>query len=68
VRLVNVLSVAPQAAAGRLRALQLPEVKDVIAKGGLSPAPLGAAEFDAFPRAGMQRNEKIARAVNLRID
>jgi tripartite-type tricarboxylate transporter receptor subunit TctC len=51
-----------------LRALQLPEVKDVIAKGGLNPAPLGAAEFDAFLRAEMQRNEKIARAVNLRID
>jgi tripartite-type tricarboxylate transporter receptor subunit TctC len=123
VLLVNVLSVAPQAAAGRLRALavtsparvemmkevptvaesgfpgfdtsiwfgsvvpgatpkeavnrlsaeilqalQLPEVKDVIAKGGLNPAPLGAAEFDAFLRAEMQRNEKIARAVNLRID
>jgi tripartite-type tricarboxylate transporter receptor subunit TctC len=51
-----------------LRALQLPEVKDVIAKGGLSPAPLGAGDFDAFLRAEMQRNEKIARAVNLRID
>jgi len=51
-----------------LRALQLPEVKDVIAKGGLNPAPLGAAEFEVFLRAEMQRNEKIARSVNLRID
>jgi len=51
-----------------LRALQLPEVKDVIAKGGLNPAPLGAVEFEAFLRAEMQRNEKIARSVNLRID
>lgn len=51
-----------------LRALQLPEVKDVIAKGGLNPAPLGASEFETFLRAEMQRNEKIARAVNLRID
>jgi tripartite-type tricarboxylate transporter receptor subunit TctC len=51
-----------------LRALQLPEVKDVIAKGGLNPAPLGAGDFDAFLRAETQRNEKIARAVNLRID
>ena len=51
-----------------LRALQLPEVKDVIAKGGLNPASLGAAEFEVFLRAEMQRNEKIARAVNLRID
>ena len=51
-----------------LRALQLPEVKDVIAKGGLNPAPLGASEFESFLRAEMQRNEKVARAVNLRID
>jgi tripartite-type tricarboxylate transporter receptor subunit TctC len=51
-----------------LRALQLPEVRDVIAKGGLTPAPLDAGEFDAFLRAEMQRNEKIARGVNLRID
>jgi len=51
-----------------LRALQLPEVRDVIAKGGLKPAPLAAGEFDAFLRAEMQRNEKIARGVNLRID
>jgi tripartite-type tricarboxylate transporter receptor subunit TctC len=51
-----------------LRALQLPEVKDVIAKGGLNAAPLGAGEFDVFLRAEMRRNEKIARAVNLRID
>jgi tripartite-type tricarboxylate transporter receptor subunit TctC len=51
-----------------LRALQLPEVNDVIAKGGLNPAPLGSSEFESFLRAEMQRNEKIARAVNLRID
>jgi len=51
-----------------LRALQLPEVKDVVAKGGLNPAPLGASEFETFLRTEMQRNEKVARAVNLRID
>jgi tripartite-type tricarboxylate transporter receptor subunit TctC len=51
-----------------LRALQMPEVKDVIAKVGLSVAGLGSGEFDAFLRAEAQRNEKIARAVNLRID
>jgi hypothetical protein len=34
----------------------------------LNVAALGAGEFDAFLRAEMQRNEKIARAVNLRID
>lgn len=51
-----------------LRALQLPEVKDVITKVGLTPAGLGATEFDAFLRSEMQRNEKIARAVGLKID
>lgn len=51
-----------------LRALQLPEVKDVVTKVGLTPAPLGAAEFDAFLRAEMRSNEKVARAVNLKID
>jgi len=50
------------------RALQLPEVKDVVDKIGLNAAGLPAEEFDAFLRAEMQRNEKIARAVNLRID
>lgn len=63
----------PKEAVNRLsaeiqRALQLAEVRDVISKGGLNAAPLGAAEFDAFLRAEMQRNEKIAREVNLRID
>lgn len=51
-----------------LRALQLPEVKDVITKVGLNPAGLAAGEFDAFLRAELQRNEKIARDVGLKID
>ena len=51
-----------------LNALQLPEVKDVITKVGLNAAGLGAAEFDAFLRAELRSNEKIAREVNLRID
>lgn len=51
-----------------LRALQLPEVRDVITRTGLNPAGLPAGEFDAFLRAELRSNEKIARAVNLRID
>jgi tripartite-type tricarboxylate transporter receptor subunit TctC len=66
-------SATPKEAVNRLsaeilRALQLPEVKDVITKVGLNTAGLGAAEFDAFIRAELRRNEQIARAVNLRID
>ncbi len=51
-----------------LRALQLPEVKDIITKIGMNAAGLPATEFDAFLRAELRSNEKIARAVNLRID
>ncbi len=51
-----------------LRALQLPEVKDIIAKVGLNAAGMGAAEFDTFLRTELRNNEKVARAVNLRID
>lgn len=51
-----------------LRALQLPEVKDVITRVGLTPAGLAAGEFETFLRGELQRNEKIARAVGLKID
>jgi len=51
-----------------LRALQLPEVRDVINKTGLNAAGLGAADFDAFLRSELRQNEKIAREVNLKID
>ncbi len=51
-----------------LRALQLPEVKDVITRTGLNVTGLGAAEFDVFLRAELRKNEKIAREVGLKID
>jgi len=51
-----------------LRALQLSEVKDIITRIGMNSAGLPAADFDAFLRAELRSNEKIARAVNLRID
>ena len=51
-----------------LRALQLPEVKDVVNKVGLDAAGLAAAEFDAFLRNELRNNEKIAREVKLRLD
>ena len=63
----------PQEAINRLnaeivRALQLPEVKDVLGRVGLSAAGTSPGEFDAFIRAELRRNEKIAREANLRID
>lgn len=50
------------------RALQLAEVKDVLGKQGLTPSAISPEEFDAFLRAEMRRNERIIRALNLKID
>jgi tripartite-type tricarboxylate transporter receptor subunit TctC len=63
----------PKAAINRLnaeivRALQLPEVRNGLSKLGLSAAGASAEEFDAFIRSELRRNEKVARASNLRID
>lgn len=51
-----------------VRALQLPEVRNGLGKLGLSAAGSSAEEFDAFIRSELRRNEKVARASNLRID
>jgi tripartite-type tricarboxylate transporter receptor subunit TctC len=66
-------SATPKEAVNRLsaeilRALQLAEVKDIITRIGMNAAGLPAAEFDVFLRAELRSNEKVARAVNLRID
>lgn len=49
-------------------ALQLAAVKDILGKQGLAPAAMMPREFDAFLRAEMQRNERIIRLLNLKID
>jgi tripartite-type tricarboxylate transporter receptor subunit TctC len=51
-----------------VRALQLPDVRNGLGKLGLSAAGTSAEEFDAFIRSELRRNEKVARASNLRID
>ena len=51
-----------------VRALQLPDVRNNLFKLGLSAAGTSAEEFDAFIRSELLRNEKVARASNLRID
>lgn len=51
-----------------VQALQLPEVKDGLNRLGLSPAAMSPVEFDAFIRAEMEKNGKIIRALNLKID
>ena len=51
-----------------VRALELPDVRNGLSKLGLSAAGTSAEEFDAFIRSEIRRNEKVARASNLRID
>ncbi|MBC7779661.1 MAG: tripartite tricarboxylate transporter substrate binding protein [Proteobacteria bacterium] len=63
----------PKAALDRLhtelvRALQLPEVTDVLAKLGLTPATMSPAEFDAFIRVEMEKTGKIVRALGLKAE
>lgn len=50
------------------RALQLPEVNDVLSRLGISPAAMSPAEFDAFIRREMETNGKIIRKLNLKVD
>ncbi|MGH8701695.1 MAG: Bug family tripartite tricarboxylate transporter substrate binding protein [Burkholderiales bacterium] len=51
-----------------VRASQLPEVKASLGKLGLSTAAMNPEQFDVFFRAEIQKYEKIARELNLRID
>ena len=64
---------APREAGTRLgteimRALEQPEVQNALGKVGFVPAPLNPEQFDAFIRAEIKRNEKIARQANIRIE
>jgi tripartite-type tricarboxylate transporter receptor subunit TctC len=51
-----------------IRALDLPEVRDPLVRHGLSPAPTTPQQFTAFIRSEMERNGKIVKALNLKID
>ena len=64
---------APREAITRLSteivgALEQPVVKAAFGKVGFVPAPLNPEQFDAFIRAEIQRNEKIVRKANIRIE
>lgn len=64
---------APREAVARLsreitNALDQVEVKDTLGKLGFIPAPLNPEQFDAFIRAELQQNEKVARQANIRIE
>jgi tripartite-type tricarboxylate transporter receptor subunit TctC len=50
------------------RALQLPEVNDALARVGLTPGAMTPGEFDAFIRGEMQKNGRIVRSLNLKVE
>jgi len=70
---IAIRSSTPKAIVDRLnaeiiRALDLPEVRDPLVRHGLSPAPTTPQQFTAFIRSEMERNGKIVKALNLKID
>jgi tripartite-type tricarboxylate transporter receptor subunit TctC len=70
---ISIRSGTPKAIVDRLnaeiiRALDLPEVRDPLVRHGLSPAPTTPQQFTAFIRSEMERNGKIVKALNLKID
>ena len=63
----------PKAAIDRLkaemvRAMELQEVKDQMARQGMQPATMSPDAYDAFLRAEGQRNERIIKSLKLKIE
>ncbi len=50
------------------KALQLPDVNDLLAKQGMNVGAMNPEQFDAYIRNEMARNEKILRRLSLRLD
>jgi len=50
------------------KALNLPEARDPLIKGGLVPAPMTPDQFTAFIRGEMERNAKIIKTLNVKIE
>ena len=68
-----VRSTTPKAIVDRLnaeiaRALDVPEVRDPLVNHGLMPSPTKPEEFTAFIRSEMERNGKILKALNLKVE
>ena len=51
-----------------LRALDLPEVREPLLRQGLTPATTTPAQFDAFIRGEVERNAKILKTLNLKVE
>jgi tripartite-type tricarboxylate transporter receptor subunit TctC len=68
-----VRSGTPRAAIERLsaeiaRALAHDEVREVLLKQGLTPSPMSPERFTAFMRSEMERNGRIVKMLNLKIE
>ena len=51
-----------------VRAVNLPAVRDVLLRQGLSPAPLTAGDYDALLRAEFPRMQKMFRDAGIRVE
>ncbi|MGZ5117285.1 MAG: Bug family tripartite tricarboxylate transporter substrate binding protein [Burkholderiales bacterium] len=51
-----------------VRVLELPAVREPLVSHGLSPAPMTSEQFTAFIHSEMERNGKIVKSLNLKID
>ena len=68
-----VRSGTPRAAVERLaaeiaRALGQDDVRDMLLKQGLAPAPMSPERFTAFMRSEMERNGRIVKTLNLKME
>ena len=51
-----------------VRALDVPEIRDPLVSHGLTPSPTTPEQFTAFIRAEMERNGKILKALDLKVE
>ncbi|MGQ0525136.1 MAG: Bug family tripartite tricarboxylate transporter substrate binding protein [Betaproteobacteria bacterium] len=68
-----VRSPTPKSAIQRLnaeigKALETPEAKGVLTKQGLAPATMSPEAFDAFLKAETERNARVIKALNLKVE
>jgi len=50
------------------KALETPDVKRVLTKQGLAPAPMSPEAFDAFLKSETDRNARVIRKLNLKVE
>jgi tripartite-type tricarboxylate transporter receptor subunit TctC len=50
------------------KALESPEARGVLTKQGLAPAPLSPEAFDAFLKTETERNARVIKALNLKVE